>query len=100
MSLLDQILALKWVRDNIEYLGGNPEHVILIGQSAGAKSVLNLMLAKEARGLFHGAVAMSGALQEIKDRQTMNMLAGIFLEILDIPLDAPQELERVSTEAI
>lgn len=100
LTLLDQILALKWVKDNIEYLGGDPDHVVLVGQSAGGKSVMNLMLAKESRGLFHGAVTMSGALQVIKDTTTMTNLAKFFLKTLGISENDPESLEKVSTKDI
>lgn len=100
LPFLDQTLALKWVRDNIAYLGGDPDHVVLVGQSAGGKSVMNLVLGKESKGLFHGAVAMSGALQSIKDTTTMTNLARLFLKTLGISEDDPKALETVSTDDI
>ena len=59
-GLLDQIAALKWVRDNIEGFGGDPGNVTLFGESAGGISVLALMTAPSARGLFHKAIVQSG----------------------------------------
>ena len=100
LTLLDQILALKWVKGNIEYFGGDPGHVVIVGQSAGGKSVLNLMLAKECKGLFHGAVAMSGALQAVKDTRTMHNMAMLFLKMLDIPIGDPKVLEEIPVKSI
>jgi para-nitrobenzyl esterase len=57
--LLDQIAALKWVRDNIAAFGGDPGNVTIFGESAGGQAVLNLMTAPRARGLFHRAIAQS-----------------------------------------
>jgi len=55
----DQIFALKWVRDNIRGFGGNPDCVTIAGQSAGAMSVQCMMIAEEAKGLFHRAIIES-----------------------------------------
>lgn len=58
-GLLDQIEALRWVRRNVGAFGGDPDNVTIAGQSAGALSVVFLMTAPEARGLFHRAIAQS-----------------------------------------
>jgi len=60
-GLLDQIAALAWVRENIEAFGGDAENVTIAGQSAGAMSVSCLVASPQARGLFHRAIAESGA---------------------------------------
>lgn len=60
LALTDQITALAWVRDNIACYGGDPERVTIMGESAGAVSVQCLLLSPQAKGLFCGAVMMSG----------------------------------------
>jgi len=57
---LDIILALTWVRDNIARFGGNPDRVMIFGQSGGGAKVVTLMAMAEAHPLFHAAATMSG----------------------------------------
>ena len=59
-GIRDQILALRWVRENIEDYGGDPGNVTIFGQSSGASSVLALLAAPAADGLFHKAISCSG----------------------------------------
>ena len=58
-GLLDQIEGLRWVHRNIAAFGGDPDRVAIFGESAGGISVLALMAAPGARGLFHAAIAQS-----------------------------------------
>lgn len=59
-GLLDQIEALRWVQRNIGAFGGDASNVTIAGESAGALSVMYLMAAPDARGLFAKAIAQSG----------------------------------------
>lgn len=59
-GFMDQILALKWIQKNIHLFGGDPNKVTIIGQSSGGTCVLALMASPLAKGLFSGAVALSG----------------------------------------
>ena len=60
-GLMDQQEALRWVQRNIAQFGGNPGAVTIAGQSAGGLSVFQQLVSPGAKGLFHRAVAQSGA---------------------------------------
>ncbi|KAM0247229.1 hypothetical protein ACHAQJ_009937 [Trichoderma viride] len=67
-GVLDQRMALEWIADNIEYFGGNPDKVVLWGESAGSCSIVNQMLlfggnaTYNGRSLFRGGIMSSGSL--------------------------------------
>ena len=61
-GLMDQQLAFKWVRDNIQHFGGNPHRVTIGGESAGGVSTLSHLASPTAKGLFHAAIIESGAI--------------------------------------
>ncbi len=62
-GLADQQAALRWVRDNVAAFGGDPAKVTIAGESAGAMSVCDHLVAPESYGLFRGAIAQSGPCQ-------------------------------------
>jgi carboxylesterase type B len=59
-GLMDIVRALRWVQDNAAAFGGDPGNVTIFGESAGGTMVTRLMIAPQARGLFHRAVVQSG----------------------------------------
>jgi para-nitrobenzyl esterase len=59
-ATLDIIEALKWVKNNIESFGGDPNNITIFGESAGGHNVLSLIVAPQAKGLFHKAISQSG----------------------------------------
>ncbi|CAI9727867.1 cholinesterase 2-like [Octopus vulgaris] len=61
MGLLDQNLAIQWIRDNIASFGGDPDKLTLFGQSAGAASVGFHVVSPLSRKLFRNAIMMSGS---------------------------------------
>ncbi|KAJ8302529.1 hypothetical protein KUTeg_018925 [Tegillarca granosa] len=59
-GLWDQIMALQWVKNNIEDFGGDPDSITIFGESAGGFSVSILSLLPQNKGLFHRVIAQSG----------------------------------------
>ena len=62
---LDIIAALEWVNKNINSFGGDPRNITIFGESAGGHNVLSLLVSKQAKGLFHKAISMSGYTESI-----------------------------------
>ncbi|GMS94235.1 hypothetical protein PENTCL1PPCAC_16410, partial [Pristionchus entomophagus] len=61
VGIFDQILALRWIKENIGAFGGDPDQITLFGESAGAMSISSLSLSPLARGLFNRIILNSGA---------------------------------------
>jgi len=59
-ALGDMQTALQWVQENIDYFGGNPNNITIMGESAGGMAVQMLMSSPGSEGLFHRAISMSG----------------------------------------
>src|SRR5579875_1479493 len=68
VGMLDIVAALEWVRDNIANFGGDPGNVTIIGQSGGGAKVCLLTAMPCAKGLFHKAVVLSGAMRKAGDK--------------------------------
>ena len=88
-GILDQIAALRWIKENISAFGGDSNNVTIFGESAGAHSVGILMASPLAKGLFHKAIGQSGAFWEsengtMKSKKDAEKLGKTLLKKLNV----------------
>ncbi|MDP3175792.1 MAG: carboxylesterase/lipase family protein [Phenylobacterium sp.] len=95
VGLLDLVAALEWVRDNIEHFGGDPDRVMIVGESGGGAKVSTLLGTPAAKGLFHRAVIESGPSLALPSRQTSLALAERFLKRAGIGPGQIGELQAI-----
>jgi len=107
-GVLDLLAGLEWVHDNIARFGGDPAQVTIAGQSAGGVACGALLATPRARGLFGGAVLMSGAgqgLTSVEGGEAQARVVGRFVEapttragLAGVPMDrlfeAQDDLDR------
>src|SRR5262245_55846313 len=81
-GMLDLVQALRWVRDNIESFGGDPERVLVFGESGGGRKVGALLAMPDARGLFQRAAIQSGPSIRVVEREAAGAAARAVLDEL------------------
>jgi para-nitrobenzyl esterase len=100
IGMLDIIAVLQWVRDNIENFGGDPNNVMIFGQSGGGGKVSALMGMPAARGLFHRAAVHSGSSLRCGSAEDSARLAAVVLEELGISKAGLENIHKVATSAL
>lgn len=95
VGMQDIVHALKWVRDNIENFGGDPERVMIFGESGGGRKVATMLGIPAAKGLFHAAVIQSGATLRLPEKAQAARLAEMVLDNLGIAHNNVRAVQQV-----
>ena len=103
VGLLDQVLALKWVNENIAKFGGDPDNITIFGESAGAYSVITLTAMPAANGLFRRIIAqsmpiISSKVNKRSTKQLMNLVGIKKVDIDALRKIAPEEIIKAQNE--
>ena len=100
-SLFDLVAALEWVRDNIDRFGGDPDNVMLFGQSGGGGKITALLNSPHAKGLFHKAATQSGSFAtSYRPQSVARDVSAAVLDELDIDADNVDAIQRVPHDAL
>jgi para-nitrobenzyl esterase len=99
-GMLDLVLALRWVRENIEQFGGDPKRVLIFGQSGGGAKCATLMSMPAARGLFQRVITMSGQQITASRRETATARSLAVLAALNLPQSGIDQLRNMPMEQL
>jgi para-nitrobenzyl esterase len=100
VGMMDIVAALRWVKDNIGEFGGDPNTVMIFGQSGGGRKVATLLAMPSAKGLFHRAVIESGATLRLVEPDQGTRVARELMSTLGIPKDRVRDLQSVPLEKL
>jgi len=95
VGMTDLVAALKWVHDNIENFGGDPDRVMIYGQSGGGSKVTTLMGMPAAAGLIHRASAQSGGGGNIPTKEQQAEVARQLMKDLGLAANDIQSLQKM-----
>jgi para-nitrobenzyl esterase len=95
VGMTDLVAALRWVHENIENFGGDPDRVMIYGQSGGGSKVTTLMGMPSAADLFHRASAQSGGGGNIPSKEQQTELARQLMKDLGLALNDIGSLQKM-----
>jgi para-nitrobenzyl esterase len=84
LGILDQRLALGWVRDHVADFGGDPDQITICGESAGAQSVAVHLALPDSRALFRRVIAESGALSLLHSQASARATTEQFVKLAGV----------------
>lgn len=96
----DQVQALRWIHENIEAFGGDPDNVTIMGESAGGTSVINLMAVPEAKGFFQKVICESGVIGATVRPKVGNLNMQLMLKHMNINENEIEKIKELKTEQL
>ncbi|HLG96532.1 MAG TPA: carboxylesterase/lipase family protein [Bryobacteraceae bacterium] len=99
-GMLDLVASLEWVRDNIEKFGGDPNRVMIFGQSGGGAKTSTMLAMPAAKGLYHCAAVQSGSTIRLIDREQATKLADDLIAKLGISKNNIADIQKVSWQRL
>ena len=100
VGYLDLIAAMKWVRENIAEFGGDPNNVMIYGQSGGGRKVSLCYAGKDAQGLFHKGAVESGSHLRVQTPEQATALTEALLKELGIAKSDARKLQTIPVNAL
>src|SRR6185436_8543224 len=99
-GIMDLVASLQWVRDNIANFGGDPNKVMIFGQSGGGAKTSTMLATPSAKGLFHRAAVQSGSSLRISTREAATKAAEALLAKLEIPKSRIADIRKVTWQQL
>jgi para-nitrobenzyl esterase len=100
VGMMDIVASLRWVKENIERFGGDPNLVTIFGHSGGGRKVATAMAMPSAKGLYQRAIIESGALLRLTTKEDAIGQTNALLKELGIDRSKARELQNVSVEQL
>ena len=99
-GIMDLTASLEWVRDNIENFGGDPNNVMIFGQSGGGAKTSAILATPAAKGLFHRAAVQSGSMLKFVPRDRATTSAEALLKQLNLAKARIADLQKISWQQL
>jgi len=99
-GIMDIVLALEWVRDNISNFGGDPDRVMIFGQSGGGWKTGILLATDAAKGLFHRAAVQSGSVLRLQTRDEAAGAAAALIAALGLTKNSIADIQKVPWQTL
>lgn len=94
----DQLAGLKWIKENIEAFGGDPDNITIAGESAGGTAVYDMLACPAAKGLFRKAIAQSGLSGSCGTKNAQKLNLELFLDQMHLSTQEVAKLKEMPAD--